>query len=90
MIDHSEDFSKSTKGNGMISCLQVMSKGSLLSGKSRNWLRIWYDIVALPIEKLMEQFIGIPWVQSYDVRFRIKARKPSLIFDGSFFPEGKQ
>ena len=55
---------------------------SLWSGKSRNCLRMWYDIVTLPIEKLMEQFIGVPCVQSYDMRFQVKVRRPSLILNG--------
>ena len=30
----------------------------------------------------MEQIIGVLCVQSYDVRFKVKARRPSLILDG--------
>ena len=59
-----------------------MSIERLWSGKSRNWLQIWYDIVTLPIEKLMGQFIGVPCVQSYDVRFKVMARRPSRILTG--------
>ena len=75
---HSENFHKSTRGNGMTFLPMVLSKGPLWSGTFREGLRIWNDIVTLPIEKLMERFIGIPRVQSYDMRFKAKVWKPFI------------
>ena len=44
--------------------------------------QIGYDIVTLLIEKLTEQFIGVPCVQSYDVSSKVKVREPSSTLDG--------
>ena len=59
----------------------ILSKGILWSGKSRTWYKIWCDI-ALLIEKLTEQFIGVLCVQSYDVSSKVKVREPSLTLTG--------
>ena len=61
-----------------ILAFEDVARKSLEQKHNRNWCRI---TVTLPIEKLMEQFIGIPCVRSYDVRFRLKAREPSLILN---------
>ena len=53
------------------------------SGKDAgHWFLMWYDIITLPIEKVMEQFIGNFCLQSHDARSRVKARRPSLILNG--------
>ena len=79
MNNHSEDFSRSTIGSGMIFLPTVKSKGGLGSGESQQWLRMWYDIATLLIEKLMVQFIGNRWVQSCDKRFKEKRRTYLLL-----------
>ena len=69
-------LSQSTKRSGTIFLPMVMSKGT-----SRKWSQIWYATVTLPIEKLLEPFIGVPCVQSYDVSSKVKVLEPSLILN---------
>ena len=42
----------------------------------------WYNILTLPIEKRIGQFIGNRWVQGSHTLFSKKARRPSLILIG--------
>ena len=51
----------STKGSGMMFLPVLLSKSILLPGKSRTYWPHSYDIEILIIEKLTEQFIGVPF-----------------------------
>ena len=83
-------LSKSTRGNGMMFLLMIMSQGSPWIGKSRNWLQIWCDTVTLPIEKLMEQVTGNPCVQEAMTGVSEWRRADLLCFSMAFFPHRKQ
>ena len=65
----SKDFIRIEKRN-----LKDISAGddveSLGVKNIEKWFQIWCDIVTLPIEKLMVQFIGNRCVRRYDMRFR--------------------